>query len=620
MPNFFSLPYIFGSLVVLGVAQACYYYVYLESPYDYYYRYCNVGCAGMDQNDENFNQCCLPMTSGQTAPAVCATLSSSCAAAGTTCTWGSAVPTSDQPSSTADIPATYTPPAYTPQARSAAPSTETVWVTSTTTTPCAVPSQTSEAAAPTSSPTDEECTCEDEGTTSEAAIPTHSSPGEGAINDGSVPFNSDTRRKRRGLRARGGDCICPTSSSSDAVPTTTAPPPPPQPTTSEAAAPTSSASEEECHCPPEDVTSEAAAPTQSSPGEGAINDGSIQINSDTRRRGLRVRGGECVCPSSTAAPPPPAPTPTDCVCPPEGSSSEAAVPTQSTPGEGALNDGSVPLNYDNRRRGLIGRGGECVCPTTGNAAAPTTSAPAPPPAESTPCTCAPSGTPPGEGSLPPAVKRGFMIRDTCVCPTTSEAAAPTSSAPGEGATPGSNWDTSDTRKRNTPPADFVGDYKRSEEPGENYKRNIPPTTVTSTTFITTDDCAQPTPTSESSTPAPPPETTSEAAAPTSSEAAPTTSESILETTSEAAIPTSSTEVVPPPAETPCDCPPEGQTPGEGSLPPSKKRGMMVRDTCVCPTTSEAAASTSSAPGEGAAAPSGFAGDNAKRRYRRWSDF
>lgn len=34
-----------GALVVVGVAQSCWYYVYLESPYDYYFRYCSSGVS-----------------------------------------------------------------------------------------------------------------------------------------------------------------------------------------------------------------------------------------------------------------------------------------------------------------------------------------------------------------------------------------------------------------------------------------------------------------------------------------------------------------------------------------------------------------------------------------------
>ncbi|OCF77533.1 hypothetical protein I204_01521 [Kwoniella mangroviensis CBS 8886] len=549
MPSFFSLPYILGSLVVLGVAQACYYYVYLESPYDYYYRYCNVGCAGMDQNDENFNQCCLPMTSGQTAPAVCQTLSASCAAAGTTCTWGSAVPTSDQPSTSAP-PATYTPPAYTPQARDAAPTTSTVWITETTTTPCAT---TEQPPAPTTSA--EECECEDEeGETSEAAVPISSAPGEGNTPD--EGFNSDSRkRRRRGFKVR-DHCVCPTSTPAASTPA---------PTTENAATPTTDSGEEECVCPPEGETSEAAVPTSSAPGEGAA--APSGFSGDSRKRGIRARGGECVCPSSTSAPPPPPPpTNTECVCPPEGETSQAAVPTSSAPGEGAAP--SEGFTGDSRRRGLMARNGDCVCPTT-SAPAPTTSAAAAPTSspEETPCECPPEGetsnaavptsSAPGEGAAPPEGysgdsrrRRGIMVRDTCVCPTTSMTATPTSSAPGEGDTPSAGY-AGDSRKRaivapqarDTPPAGYQGNDKRDSAPGENHRRNTNPVqTVTSTTYVTTDDCAQQT--------SVPPATTANAAVPTT----------------------------------------------------------------------QAPSPSATAPGEGDAPPEGYAGDSRKRKFRRWSDF
>ena len=45
MARLISLPNLIASLVVLGVARACWYYVYLENPYDYYHRYCAVGVS-----------------------------------------------------------------------------------------------------------------------------------------------------------------------------------------------------------------------------------------------------------------------------------------------------------------------------------------------------------------------------------------------------------------------------------------------------------------------------------------------------------------------------------------------------------------------------------------------
>ncbi|WVW86455.1 hypothetical protein I302_108503 [Kwoniella bestiolae CBS 10118] len=553
MPSFFSLPYILGSLVVLGVAQACYYYVYLESPYDYYYRYCNVGCAGMDQNDENFNQCCLPMTSGQTAPAVCQTLSASCAAAGTTCTWGSAVPTSDQPSTSAP-PATYTPPAYTPQPRDAAPTTETVWVTETSTTPCAT---TEQASAPTST-TPEECVCEEEeGETSEAPKPTAQTPKEGELAPEGYPDDSNSRRRRRrGIKIR-DTCVCPTSSAAPA-PTT-----PPAPTTENAATPiTTSAAEEEdeCVCPPEGETGEAGTSAHETPKEGELPQSNVPLNGK-RRRGIRARGGECICPPKSSAPPAP-PAPTECVCPPEGTTSQASKPTAQTPKEGSgPSDDFVPPPGEGRR-GIFARNGDCVCPTTGNAAVPAT--PAPPPPEE-PCECPPEGTTsqagtptaatPREGELPtPGYqgndadrRRGIMVRNHCVCPTSSETLKPTAQTPKEGSGPTVSV-PEEERRRNIPTAPYPDEAKRSLTPGENWKypRNSNPVqTVTSTTTVTTDDCAHQT--------APPAETTGNAAAPTTS-------------------------------ETPTPSP------------------------------------TAKTPAEGSSAPEGFPGDARKRKFRRWSDF
>ncbi|WWC72286.1 uncharacterized protein I206_106248 [Kwoniella pini CBS 10737] len=511
MLKFFTLPYVLGSLLVLGVAQACFYYVYLESPYDYWDRYCKVGCVGMNNNDENFNQCCLPMTSGQTTPAVCATLSASCAAAGTVCPpWGSGVPTSNAPS-TSGPPASYTPPAYKP--RDVVPSTETVWVTETSTTPCASPSPTTNNAAVPTTSAPEECDCEgeDQGETSNAAaVPTGSAPAQGDAPSAGV--QTDNRRRRRGLMIR-DKCVCPTSTSASSVPSTTAPPP----VTSNAAVPTSSS---QCVCP-----------TGSAPGQGDAAPEGFQ--GDRRDMGSN---GECSCPgetgnaavpttSSSSSTPPTTTSSTpegteecECDCEEEGKTSNAAIPTGSTPVEG--DTPSQGVSTDNRRRrGLKVRGGECVCPTsssaavpsTGNAAAPTTA-----PTEPKPCECAPSSSAPGEGSAPS--RRGFMVRDNCVCPTTGNAAIPTTSAPGEGnANP--DYSGSDNRKRNAPPSYFVGD-KKSQLPGENFKfnkREVNPTqTVTSTTTITTDDCAMQTAptTGETSVAAVP--TTSAAPSPTGS--------------------------------------------------------------------------------------------------------
>ncbi|WVF67374.1 hypothetical protein IAT40_002129 [Kwoniella sp. CBS 6097] len=440
MARLISLPTLIASLVVLGVARACWYYVYLENPYDYYHRYCAVGCAGMDQADENFGQCCLPLTSGQETPAVCSSLSDKCAAEGTTCEWGREVPTTDQPATSAP-PESYTPPAYTPpgttdNAAMPTASTEVVWVTETTTTPCATTSPPPPVSSP--EPEEEPCVCPPEGETSMAAAPTETS-GEGALPpDGYQPesFNSVTahmaRSLRRGWKKRGAEeCVCPTSGQA-AAPTTSAPPPPPPPPP-----PAPSPEPEECVCPPEGETSMAAAPTETS-GEGALppddyspeafNSVTARMARSLRRGYRRTNGADYVCP-------PRPPPPNDCVCPTPGETSMAAAPTESS-GEGALPpvgfsaaESFKPLAsraLDLHRGYRRTTGEECVCPTA---------APAPTPTETS-----------GEGNTPPAIKR------------------------------------------NTPPANLI--TARAELNG----REAPPVvTVTSTSIVTTDDCV-PTPT------------------------------------------------------------------------------------------------------------------------------
>ncbi|OCF30887.1 hypothetical protein I316_07412 [Kwoniella heveanensis BCC8398] len=436
MARLISLPNLIASLVVLGVARACWYYVYLENPYDYYHRYCAVGCAGMDQSDENFGQCCLPLTSGQETPAICSSLSDKCAAEGTTCEWGREVPTTDQPSTEAP-PSSYTPPPYTPPATTenaamptteSAPapstSTEVVWVTETTTTPCATTSE----APPPPEETIEPCVCPTEGETSMAAAPTESA-GEGALPPDGISVEPFQTNGRRGWRKRGSEeCVCPTSGQA-AAPTSSSPPPPPPPTLTPTS--TSAPPPEECVCPPEGETSMAAAPTESA-GEGALppdNYSAEPFSSSAPhmargfRRGYRRTNGDCECP---APPPPPA---DDCVCPTAGETSMAAAPTESA-GEGAL----PPDNY--------------------------------------------SAEPFSSGASRRAfdLHRGYRrtTGDECVCPS----AAPTPSATaGEGNTPLA-------MRRNTPPAN----YGVTARAVLNGREATPVVTVTSTSMVTTDDC------------------------------------------------------------------------------------------------------------------------------------
>ncbi|WRT69957.1 uncharacterized protein IL334_006948 [Kwoniella shivajii] len=465
MPGFFSLPYMLGALVALGVAQACYYYVYLESPTDYYYRYCNVGCAGMDQNDENFNQCCLPMTSGQTAPAVCETLSASCSAAGTTCTWGSAaVPTSTQPSAIATAPADYTPPAV--SARSAPPSTSTVWVTQTTTTPCATPTPpptTSQASVPTSAP--EECVC---GETSQAAAATTSTKDS----EGDAPSADDLSRPKDGLRRRGimirNECVCPSSSAAPAPTTAPAPAPAPAPP-----------AEEICDC---GETSQAAVPTTStkdSEGDAPSAEDLTRPIDGRRRRGMMIRD-KCVCPSSSSSSVAPVPT-------------TAPAPVVTTAPSPTTDNAGVPTTAP--------APSECVCGTTGIAAVPAT-------------------TKGNEGDVPSADdltrpkdderRRGIMIRDECVCPTSDSAPAPAeTSSCEESKDSASAPATTPNGEGSTPLARALG--ARNTPRGENHKRETNPVvTVTSTSMVTTDDCAP------STSAASPPATTENASVPTTS--------------------------------------------------------------------------------------------------------
>ncbi|WVR09677.1 hypothetical protein IAU60_006752 [Kwoniella sp. DSM 27419] len=322
MPRALSLVSLFGALVVLGAAQACWYYTYLENPYDYYYRYCSVGCAKMDQSDTNFKQCCLPMTSGQTTPAVCSSLASGAVPTGGTttgsCTWGHGVPTTDQPSPTASFPTSYVPPPYKPStgnAGTASTETQVVWVTSTTTPVCTTSSwsQTPSTTPPctTTSTWSSESTWTPSETTDNAAASTTTSssfwtsPAETPTasantpspcvcptNEGAAPpegFQGDNRR--RGLYPREtSPCECPTTpaqtTTEAAAPTTTTPC-----TTTEAPMPTTDVP---CEC-----TSAAAVPTTN---EGATPDSSFVP--DNRRRGLLIRG-ECACSNEGNTPPPP---------------------------------------------------------------------------------------------------------------------------------------------------------------------------------------------------------------------------------------------------------------------------------------------------------------------------
>lgn len=279
-----SMTKLIGALVVVGVAQSCWYYVYLESPYDYYFRYCSSGCANLVKTDGNFSSCCMPYTSGQSTPAVCTALSSSYAAMGTTCTWGD-VPTTDAPTSTPVDP-TYTPPPYTPPVTSAQASvlddctaeepddteiaTDTFWITSTTTTPC---STTSSAAAPTSS--DGSCDCDGEG--GQAAQSTN---WEGDT----APASFTVDNHRRAIIRRGScDCSSATSAHSEisAAETSYAA------VTSSAPAPTSS--DDSCTC-----GDESGQPAESTNWEGNTALASFTPDNRQRRRGVMKRG-KCDC-------------------------------------------------------------------------------------------------------------------------------------------------------------------------------------------------------------------------------------------------------------------------------------------------------------------------------------
>jgi hypothetical protein len=155
MPRFVSIPLsqLLVSLVVLGVAQACYYYYYLEKPDDFFYRFQCLGvsscrfsplhhinrdqptlhsmsfrsrhlttpvqysklpifqspnsqCANLPIQDPNYSACCTPFSSGATTPAICTSMSVTASSSGTTCS-STAVHTTD--SRSASAPSDYTP-------------------------------------------------------------------------------------------------------------------------------------------------------------------------------------------------------------------------------------------------------------------------------------------------------------------------------------------------------------------------------------------------------------------------------------------------------------------------------------------------------------------------------
>lgn len=350
-----------GALVVLGVAQSCWYYVYLESPYDYYFRYCSSGCGNLAKTDGNFNSCCMPYTSGQSTPAVCTALSSSYAAMGTTCTWGN-VPTTDAPTSTPVDP-TYTPPPYTPPVTSAqanAPddctteepddteaATETFWITSITTTPCSTTS--SAADAPTSS--DGSCDCGGEG--GQAAQSTN---WEG--NTAPASFTADNHR--RGIIRR-GSCNCSSATGSAPAETSAA-----AVTTS---TPTATSSGDTCDC-----GGESGQAAESTNWEG--NTAPTSFNPDNRRRRGIWQRGTCDCSSATSAhseisatetsyavvtSSAPAPTSSDDSCTCGDESGQAA---KSTNWEGNTAPASFTPDNRRRRRGVMKRG-KCDCGEAG---------------------------------------------------------------------------------------------------------------------------------------------------------------------------------------------------------------------------------------------------------------
>ncbi|OWZ38604.1 hypothetical protein C356_04220 [Cryptococcus neoformans c45] len=351
-----SMTKLIGALVVVGVAQSCWYYVYLESPYDYYFRYCSSGCANLVKTDGNFSSCCMPYTSGQSTPAVCTALSSSYAAMGTTCTWGD-VPTTDAPTSTPVDP-TYTPPPYTPPVTSAQASvlddctaeepddtevaTDTFWITSTTTTPC---STTSSAAAPTSS--DGSCDCDGEG--GQAAQSTN---WEG--NTAPASFTVDNHRR---AIIRRGSCDCSSATGSAPAETSAA-----AVTTS---APTATSSGDTCDCGGE--SGQAAELTN---WEG--NTAPTSFTPDNRRRRGIWQRGTCNCSSAISAhseisaaetsyaavtSSAPAPTSSDdsCTC-----GDESGQPAESTNWEGNTAPASFTPDNRQRRRGVMKRG-KCDC-------------------------------------------------------------------------------------------------------------------------------------------------------------------------------------------------------------------------------------------------------------------
>ncbi|RXK35129.1 hypothetical protein M231_07604 [Tremella mesenterica] len=119
MPRVLGLSGLVVSLFVLGMARACWYYLYLESPQTYWERSCACNCEALvASSDPNAWSCCYPLPSNSPVPEVCSSLSiANCQATPSLASQCSAisVPTTDITYSTS-VQYVYSFPSWTPSA------------------------------------------------------------------------------------------------------------------------------------------------------------------------------------------------------------------------------------------------------------------------------------------------------------------------------------------------------------------------------------------------------------------------------------------------------------------------------------------------------------------------
>ncbi|GFZ51109.1 hypothetical protein JCM24511_08867 [Saitozyma sp. JCM 24511] len=461
-----SLPQLASALVVLSVAQACYYWYWLENPSAYNYRVCQCGCGtSLTESDDNYYDCCLPYSSGATTPAVCTSIIASNTDA-STCQ-STSVATTDFPStyytySTSYVYSTAVDYSYT--YASSAYSTSTVWATATTTTPCGatVVATSSAAAAATSSV----APSEQPSTNSANAVST-------MMSSSSVSIDTNT-------------CACPTTSSA-------------------AAAATSSNSDWEGDTPPSGW------------------DATTSAGSEAKRSLARRDDNTCACTASASSSA--ASVSTDIPCTTASapvtsitSAAQCNCPAESASGSSAPTEGALPSSgWDNRKRQDAG----CTCgsssvwssassavPVTSSAAAVATSV-----ASATGTGSASSGgiaSGGWEGETPGTDTSGFDRRALPTAPVAGRhwgRRERKQLSPGAGEPDSSGLNSSDD-KRALPPPDFSADIQHRDLPVRARATPTPPPggfvpvgnalgardtpsviTVTSTTTVTTDDCA-----------------------------------------------------------------------------------------------------------------------------------